>query len=90
MGQDDRCGICGKHYQSCKHYLKIHVLKPLSQVDVFCGRSNSDLLTEDLGAYNNDSIDPEDFCLQCIKTIGHPPGNTIIDYEFMYSLEENQ
>lgn len=84
MGQDDSCGICGKHYQSCKHYLKSHVQK-LGTNELYCGRSrrkglgfNLGLVTESENEYDCGAIDPDDFCIDCQKAIGRPPG-TISD-----------
>lgn len=64
MGQDTSCGICGKHYQSCTHYLKEHIP---SKGKSLCGAKKVILLSND---WENRDIDPEDICKKCLKIHG--------------------
>lgn len=69
MGQDNSCGICGKHYQSCKHKSKVHVKLP-SNPHSYCGMTkhaykNVILITMNDYAYRD--IDKEDICKTCYR-----------------------
>jgi hypothetical protein len=63
MWQDDRCGICGNHYQSCKHYLKAHLLSTYNTITL-CGK------VKDRSAYIvfSEGTDPDDLCRTCLKS----------------------
>ena len=67
MGQDDSCGICGKHYQCCKHYVKEHI--PNINGKALCGRKVDKLvmLPKD---WEHRSCDPDDICITCMKIYG--------------------
>ena len=67
MGQDTSCGICGKHYQSCQHYVKEHI--PTDGVKSLSGRDTSklDMLLKD---WEQRDCDPEDICKICMKKYG--------------------
>ena len=67
MGQNDSCGLCGKHYQQCSHYLKEHATNPDSGL-TFCGRDVRNLISHSIdGQWYIDSIDPMDLCKICRK-----------------------
>jgi len=60
MCQDDRCGICGKHYQACRHYLKEHIKGKGG--GAICGVIDGILLPDN---WKNCDIDPFDICKNC-------------------------
>jgi hypothetical protein len=70
MGMDTSCGICGKHYQSCQHFIKIHAINP-ETMKTFCGKSRHRVIAEDIdvvdGNWFLDSVDPDDLCNICKK-----------------------
>lgn len=62
MGQDDSCGICGEHYQTCEHACKEHLVNSISEP--LCGTPAKNLL------YANLLIDMDlegDLCQRCKK-----------------------
>jgi len=67
MGQDSSCGICDKHYQDCKHYMKEHI--PTDGDRSLCGRKIEKLvmLPKD---WEQRDCDPDDICLICMKKYG--------------------
>jgi len=74
MGQDDNCGICGKHYQTCRHYVKTHVFSDTQKGFTFCGRQTSKgLVGESMTGYDHVDTDPDDYCQLCQTSIGRPP-----------------
>ena len=64
MGQDNSCGICGKYYQTCCHYVKEHVIK--ASGGVYCGNKGR-LLKISISEFANTDIDPDDICKNCFK-----------------------
>lgn len=64
MGQDDSCGICGGHYQSCRHYLKEHI--PDEHGLPQCGRNKEKVIVMKPG-WREIDIDPDDICGQCLR-----------------------
>jgi len=62
VGQDDSCGICGKYYQSCRHYVKEHL--PYSAGVAFCGRKKVLVLGDD---WFDRDIAEEDLCKDCVR-----------------------
>lgn len=88
MGQDSSCGICGEHYQECRHHRKSHL--PLSSTNgenpkALCGRKN--VIVEDTDWYKFD-IDPDDICKDCAKRDNLFTAKYLTDeddqYEFAY------
>lgn len=67
MGQDNSCGLCGKYYQNCKHYLKEHI--PTEGDKSLCGKNIGKLvmLPKD---WEQRDCDPEDICKICMKKYG--------------------
>lgn len=65
MGQDDSCGICGEHYQTCVHYRKLHISD--TQFGTFCFRDNAAVTTENLKTYKENDVDPHDWCKACVR-----------------------
>lgn len=67
MGQDDSCGICGKHYKNCNHYLKEHI--PTKGDKSLCGKDIAKLvmLPND---WEHMDCDPDDICKICMKKYG--------------------
>lgn len=64
MGQDDSCGVCGKHYQTCQHFMKEHIPTREDRKVSLCGRKNVLMLEE---VWKNIDIDPFDICTTCRK-----------------------
>jgi hypothetical protein len=64
MGQENTCGICGKYYQACRHYMKLHL--PDKNGNPLCGRKIESVIVEDKNWKNRD-IDPYDFCKSCLN-----------------------
>jgi hypothetical protein len=62
MGMDDGCAFCGKHYQSCKHYVKVHL--PNKDGLALCGRKNCFIDCSDWYLYD---IPIEDLCKYCVR-----------------------
>lgn len=56
MGQDDRCGICGKDYMRCPHALKEHYG---TKEVALCGVKNPILFDEET------DTDPDVLCRRC-------------------------
>lgn len=79
MGQDSSCGICSKHYQDCRHYLKVHVTKGNNSDHTFCGRKANSVVIADQAEYDDVDTDPDDYCKKCVKAIGHRPGDGWLD-----------
>jgi hypothetical protein len=81
MGQDTSCGICGKHYQNCKHYVKEHIDNgdglPL------CGGK----VAGDYVSFSRDS-DAEDICNKCKSSL-LKLGKTDFQ-QFLFLISENQ
>lgn len=78
MGQDDSCGICGKHYQTCKHFLKSHFV---GSHFTLCGAS-----TENYVRIGQD-VDEEDICKNCQKIISNLAKKDF--QQFLYIMGEN-
>ncbi len=74
MGQDDSCGICGKNYQSCKHFRKSHLKHPEDSLRTVCGRHAPDCVIEDPFEWLKDegfsNFDHFNKCLTCDKHAG--------------------
>jgi hypothetical protein len=70
MGQDTSCGICGKHYQNCKHFIKEHALNPKTN-KTFCGKDPKKVVASSTdiksGSWFLESVDPDDLCIKCKK-----------------------
>lgn len=65
MGQDDSCGICGKHYQTCGHGGKLHLIK--DEAWTMCGLNHHLVPSESRDDWDNRDTDPEDKCKNCLK-----------------------
>ena len=61
MGQDESCGICGKHYQGCKHRLKEHFANEFGTP--LCGTGG------DIYVHLGSDTDPDDVWVRCKKSI---------------------
>lgn len=68
MGQDSSCGICGKHYQECNHYLKEHIPNNGSNGKTLCGNKRAKLILDT--GWENVDLDPDDLCEVCLKIYG--------------------
>ena len=87
MGQDDSCGICGKHYQTCSHHCKSHLRHPMKPIRTICGRkADSVLIEEDVQLWVDDGIHPDDLCQVCDA---HRGGLGITKENPDYQYEEN-
>lgn len=62
MGQDNSCGICGRHYQECRHSVKEHLANE-EQLPL-CGQSG-DVIYIELGCDN----DPDNICNKCQSSL---------------------
>ena len=81
MGQDSSCGICGKHYQDCQHFMRTHIRKDSINTKTFCGRyAHKCDISDSLEEYDSGDTDPDDFCRNCAKAIGRPPGTVLDEY----------
>ena len=66
MGSDESCGICGKHYQSCPHFLKEHIERDDEKGKALCGRIN--VIMTDMELVKDSAVDPYNLCNSCIKS----------------------
>jgi len=82
MGQDTSCGICGKHYQDCPHYMKEHI--PTSG-KALCGAKNVILLNDN---WEDCDIDTDDICKKCLKIFGPIDDEDDIWINSMVALED--
>ena len=62
MGQDDSCGICGKHCQMCSHFRKEHISE---QGKARCGAKGDLILMPH--NWKDIDIDPDNICLRCLN-----------------------
>jgi len=89
VGQDNSCGICGKYYQNCSHYLKEHI--PTDGDRSLCGRKIEKLvmLPED---WEQRDCDPDDICHTCMAKYGGVEKYQRIllgeDYNFGFSPDD--
>jgi len=69
MGQEDTCGICGEHYQSCSHYCKVHLAHPTNPEKTICGRLAIKCMIEKLDDWllpeGHEVFDSDDKCKVC-------------------------
>jgi hypothetical protein len=66
MGQDDSCGVCGKHYQACNHHRKEHIMNEKAG-HIFCSYSKKNPVVVDMAVFKEATIDPGDLCLRCVR-----------------------
>ncbi len=80
MGQDDRCGICGKG--SCYHLSLYREHIKTREGKALCGTRNAILNPPDC------AVDPDTICRRCQKKFQKIHGITIADYQVQDSFTE--
>ena len=81
MGQDDSCGICGRHYQSCRHAVKEHLKREPRAATTLCGRRADRVLVGSQDIWREAGVSPDDKCLRCHRTFLKTGGYVGSPYE---------